>query len=124
VGANERRRILLVEDDADLRSALEMLLVDDGFEVFSAEHGGVALRVLERAHPDAVLLDLNMPVMDGETFAHQFRAQYGAEIPIVIYTATPKPRIAEQIGNARVLRKPVEIDDLLDALHSTSPTDS
>jgi CheY-like chemotaxis protein len=124
VGSNERRRILVVEDDADLRSALEMLLIDDGFEVVSAEHGGVALRVLERVQPDAILLDLNMPVMDGETFAHQLRAQYGAEIPIVIYTATPKPRIAERIGNALVLRKPVEIDDLLSALHSTTTANS
>jgi CheY-like chemotaxis protein len=120
VGSNERRRILVVEDDADLRSALEMLLMDDGFEVVSAEHGGVALRILERSRPDAILLDLNMPVMDGETFAHRFRDRYGSDVPIVIYTATPKPRIAERIGNARVLRKPVELDDLLSVLHSTT----
>jgi CheY-like chemotaxis protein len=124
VGANERRRILVVEDDADLRSALEMLLIDDGFEVISAEHGGVALRVLERAQPDAILLDLNMPVMDGETFAHQFRDRYGSDVPIVIYTATPKPRIAERIGNARVLRKPIELDDLLSILHNTTSVHS
>lgn len=124
VSANERRRILVVEDDADLRSALEMLLIDDGFEVVSAEHGGAALRLLERDQPDAILLDLNMPVMDGETFAHKYRDRYGDDVPIVIYTATPKPRIAEQIGNARMLRKPVELDDLLSVLHSTTAIDS
>lgn len=125
VGNNERQRILLVEDDPDLRTALELLLLDDGFDVLSAEHGGAALGLLERATPDAILLDLNMPVMDGEDFARQFRSKYGGEVPIVIYTATPKPRIVEQIGNARMLRKPVDLDDLLEVLHtSTTGADS
>jgi two-component system response regulator PrrA len=120
---NRRRRILIVDDDVEFRSAIETLLFDDGYEVVTAEHGAVALGVVERTPPDAILLDLNMPVMGGEDFAQQFRRRYGRRVPIVIYTATPKPRIAEQIGNARVLNKPVELEELLSVLQKTT-TDS
>ncbi|MGH2550792.1 MAG: response regulator [Thermomicrobiales bacterium] len=117
---NSRRCILIVDDDAEFRTALETLLFENGYEVVTAEHGGTALRLVERTSPDAILLDLNMPVMGGEDFARQFRSKYGQRVPIVIYTATPKPRIAEQIGNARVLNKPVELEELLSVLNKTT----
>ncbi len=117
---NERSRILIVEDDDDLRIALEMLLVDDGFDVESAEHGGIALKILEDIQPDAILLDLNMPVMDGETFAREYRSRHGRQVPILIYSATPPPRIADDIENTRILRKPLETDDLLTAIRDTA----
>jgi CheY-like chemotaxis protein len=119
---SRRRRILIVDDDADLRTALEIVLSEDGYEVATAEHGRAALHVVEHSPPDAILLDLNMPVMGGEDFAKQFRERYGKRVPIVIFTATPKPRIAEQIGNARVLNKPIELDDLLRVLHVATNT--
>jgi len=115
-----QRSVLIVEDDDDLRSALEMLLDDDGFEVASAEHGGVALRLLESIEPDVILLDLNMPVMDGETFARRYRSQYGASVPIVICTTSPPPSITERIGNVSLLRKPIELDNLLETVHHLS----
>ncbi|CAN5580667.1 N/A [soil metagenome] len=115
----KRHRVLVVDDDPEFRFAVAELLFEDGYEVVTAEHGGVALRLVERARPDAILLDLNMPVMGGEDFARQFRSKYGRHIPIVIFTATPKPRIDEQIGNALVLSKPVELEELLSVLEKT-----
>lgn len=115
--ARRKRRILVVEDDADLRATLEYVLLDDGFDVISAGDGRAALRVLEGVAPDAILLDLTMPVMDGATFARRFRSQHGGSTPIVIYTATPRPRIAEEIGNAEVLQKPAELDHLLNVIN-------
>jgi CheY-like chemotaxis protein len=120
MNASGQRSVLIVEDDDDLRSALEMLLDDDGFEVSSAEHGAVALRLLETIEPDVILLDLNMPVMDGETFARRYRSQYGPEVPIVICTTSPPPSIIERIGNASLLRKPIELDHLLETVHHLS----
>lgn len=123
VGKERVRRILVVEDDADLRAALELVLLDDGFDVISAGDGNAALRVLEGVAPDAILLDLTMPVMDGATFARRFRSQHGLDTPIVIYTATPKPRIAEEIGNVEVLQKPAELDHLLNVINRNIEAD-
>ena len=60
--------VLVVEDDQDLRDMLADVLTDEGFDVRTAAHGELALAMLEQWRPHVILLDLNMPVMDGWTF--------------------------------------------------------
>jgi len=82
------RRILLVDDDADTREQIEHYLSTTELEVQSVTNGREALNVLSGYHPDLVLLDLMMPVMDGMTFLDEIRADpeyFG--LPVVVLTA-------------------------------------
>ena len=112
----EGRRILIVEDDADLREALSDVLRDEGYEVTSAADGQEALDRLRReARPSLILLDLTMPVMSGWQFrAEQSRDPDLSEIPVVVLSAGE--HLAEQmiaIGIDEFVHKPIELDHLL-----------
>ncbi len=114
-----RGRLLLVEDDAELRQSLSDLLRDAGFDVEVAENGLVALTYLEDSPPPClVLLDLMMPVMNGWEFREaQSRNQKISEIPVVILTADGRAELkAESLGAAGYLRKPIEVERLLGML--------
>ena len=108
--------ILIVEDDAEVSFVFKLLLADEGFDVSVAPNGCVALELVDDHQPDLILLDLHMPIMDGETFAARFRNEYGADTPIIVITAVPPPALEERIENAIVLKKPVEIDLLLETI--------
>jgi len=81
-------RVLVVEDDEDTRTVMEEYLEEAGLEVSTAENGADALRLLGRDAPDAVVLDLMMPVMDGMTFLEKLRAQPEyTGLPVIVVTA-------------------------------------
>jgi CheY-like chemotaxis protein len=105
-------RVLVVDDDPDIRDLLVSVLKDDGFEAESARNGKDALDVLERWPADVVVLDLMMPVMDGWTFADRMRERW--RIPIVVLSAaTDLSRHAKRLEAADVVPKPFELDALL-----------
>jgi DNA-binding response OmpR family regulator len=81
-----RRRILLVDDDANLLVVLSEQLSDDGFEVATARDGQEALRRLEGGWPDLIIMDLTMPRVDGVTLGHQIKQR--ADLPIIVLSAT------------------------------------
>ncbi|MEP6802759.1 MAG: response regulator [Acidobacteriota bacterium] len=114
-----RRRLLLVEDDAELRQTLCDLLKDAGYDVECAENGRVALTFLENSAPPClVLLDLMMPVMNGWEFRDaQSRNEKISNIPFVILTADGRADMkAETLRAAGYLRKPIRVDRLLGIL--------
>jgi two-component system, chemotaxis family, chemotaxis protein CheY len=112
----QKNDILIVEDDAEVSFVFKLLLADEGFQVAVAPNGLVALELVDHHQPDLILLDLHMPIMDGETFAARFRDEYGVDTPIVVITAVPPPALEERIENAIVLKKPVELDHLLETI--------
>ncbi|MHB8093104.1 MAG: response regulator [Syntrophales bacterium] len=61
-----RKRILVVDDEAPIRRVLELKLKNGGYEVFLAEDGEAALRIIESEKPDAMVTDINMPRMNGK----------------------------------------------------------
>lgn len=79
------RRILLVDDDANLLVILAEQLSEDGYEVATARDGQEALRRLETGWPDLILLDLMMPKVDGLALARQIKAT--ADFPIIVLSA-------------------------------------
>ena len=115
-----KRRILVVEDEDDLRLLETMLLEQEGFDVRAAEHGQRALECVACWMPDLVLLDMKMPVMNGAEFARLFRARLnGHRPPIVVITAAASARrSAAEIGADGWLGKPFDPDDLLAKVRS------
>ncbi len=111
------RRILVVEDDADIREATIDILVDHGYEAVGAANGREALDRLSTGVdlPCLILLDLMMPVMDGRTFcAEQKRHPALAPIPVIVLSArTDSARQAAELGAAGCLDKPVSLEALL-----------
>ena len=105
-------RILVVDDDPDLREFLRLMLTSMGFEVTSAANGHEALDVIKGHNPDLILLDMKMPVMNGWEFCHALEGR-GARPPIVVLTAAPDPaaRAAEAQADGW-LGKPFEYADL------------
>jgi CheY-like chemotaxis protein len=104
--------LLVVEDDADVRTTLVESLRDEGYQVREAEHGQHALDLLAGEwRPQIILLDVMMPVMDGMTFLHMKQLdEQLVHIPVVVVSATAEPPIP---GALCVLRKPVEWEQLL-----------
>jgi len=86
-------RILIVEDDQDLRTILRMQLLSEGFEVSEACDGAEGYAAVQADCPDFVILDLMMPVMDGFGFLKRVRSsQTLVELPIMILTASEDER--------------------------------
>ena len=89
--------VLVVDDDLGLRETLRALLELEGYEVALAGDGLDALRALEGLSPDAILLDLMMPRMNGEEFVQELsRRGRQAEFPIIILSADPRARLRSQ----------------------------
>src|SRR5436190_2010961 len=84
------KRILMIEDDEDIRLPLKMLLAIEDYEIETAENGQVGINYLRDAEtlPDLILLDLVMPVMDGYAFSREKLADPRlAKIPVILMSA-------------------------------------
>ena len=113
VQMNKCKNILVVEDDEGIREALKLTLETGGYRVETAENGKVGIeRLASIETPCLILLDLMMPVMDGAAFVEAMKSdRMLAPIPIVIITAFAER--AESLSAYRFIRKPVDIDVLL-----------
>ena len=109
----DKRTVLIVDDDTASREALAHLLRTQGYRSSQAENGLQALEQLEAAisPPDLILLDLDMPVMNGREFLSRLAYLQCIARPIVIIITGQDPRGIP--GAAAVLRKPVSISQLL-----------
>ena len=103
-----RCTVLLVEDDRATRELFDYSLRLAGFTVLSAADGLAALHVLEQHHPDAVVLDLDLPHVSGIDVHHEIMAHADTRsVPVVVVTGT-EWKIPRDVF--RVLRKPVTSD--------------
>ncbi len=106
--------VLIVDDDDDIVEILTALLERDGYRCRGAPNGERALEISERERPALVLLDMQMPVMNGQMCARALRERYGPELPIIIMTAAAHPRVRyEHVDANDLLEKPFGIDRLL-----------
>ena len=117
-------RILLVEDDAAIREALDEVLADLGYEVVSAPDGRGGLQLAaQQAEPCPNLLDWRMPVLDGPEFLARLRElPRGKEFPVILSTADRAATDLAMGGDqvAAILSKPFDLDSLLAALRRAS----
>lgn len=107
------RPILLVDDDQAILDAERQVLVDHGFRVIQARDGREALRVIDTEPPAMIVLDVQMPGIDGPTFARELRTRL-RRVPLVILTAVADPkREADRCNAEAYLRKPFDADELV-----------
>jgi CheY-like chemotaxis protein len=116
--------VLVIEDEPALRDVLLDFLEDEGYDVDGAEHGQDGLSKAEARLPDAIVLDLMMPVMDGWAFLRSRSRVTNLEpVPVVVLSAVAQSAITEvkEIGARAVLSKPFELEALASVLrHFTS----
>jgi len=109
----DRKRILVADDDPDLLELLKMDLDFQGYEVIAAQNGKEALELATKEKVDLVLLDVMMPYIDGYHVASELSAKLGNQVPkIVIMTSRDTVRekgIAMMSGAVSVLQKPFEM---------------
>jgi DNA-binding response OmpR family regulator len=105
--------VLIVDDDFETLSAERELLVASGFRVVEARDGSEALRAVQEDPPAVVVLDVQMPGMDGPSFARALRMAL-RRVPLVILTGVADPRHEADRCNAEAyLRKPFDADELV-----------
>ena len=112
----EPPRVLVVEDDDDLRSLIGSALADAGYTAIEAADGASALAACEERDPDVVLLDLNMPLLSGEAFAEAYRRGTGRAKIIVVSGAVSGGEISARIQAAIFLSKPFDLARLMGAV--------
>jgi two-component system OmpR family response regulator len=103
-----RRRILVAEDDHDVRELIRTRLASAGYEVHTARNGAEALVRIAAVKPHGMVLDINMPELDGFGVLEALRAQ-GAAIPVLVLTArhaADDVRRAISLGAKDYLTKP------------------
>lgn len=113
--------ILVVEDVADIRDTIKDILTLEGYEVLTAANGREALeRLNEQQQPCLILLDLMMPVMDGWQFLEALETKHQhvlATIPIVVVSAAADVASVQQKYGCRIMKKPCNVNLLVDLAH-------
>src|SRR5262245_66441189 len=111
-----RKKVLLAEDYADIRHMTRVMLETFGFEVIEAADGFEAIEMARRTHPDVVLMDIAMPVLNGITAATMIHQLDGCRnVPIIAVTAYGRQYIEEasEYGFDAVIEKPIDMDELI-----------
>jgi DNA-binding response OmpR family regulator len=113
--------VLVAEDDPSVRMLIEFLLQDEGFEVILAEDGELALSMAMARGPDAILLDLMMPKLDGREVLARLRASEAtARIPVFVLTGMS--RVDEEWPGTHFVGKPFRPDDLVHSIREVIDT--
>jgi DNA-binding response OmpR family regulator len=118
-----RAKIMIVDDDADIRMALRLRLRANRFETVSASDGYSAMAMAQKERPDMVILDLGLPAGDGYVVMKQMQqSDTLSDIPIIVLTARD-PQTSEgrslEAGAIAFFQKPVDNDRLLDVIRAS-----
>jgi CheY-like chemotaxis protein len=120
----QARTVLVVEDDPSTLGLLTTVLTGEGYRVETASNGLEALRKARRQRPDAIVLDLMLPVVNGHQFLLAWRTGTGPTPPVLAISAYHAQPTAEELGAQAFLPKPFAIDALVstvDAMLGLAP---
>jgi|SRR5215475_7278774 len=115
----KKPRILIIEDDEYSREAIEHLLNAKGFETISAAGGVSGYRAARRYSPDVIVLDLNLPDIDGQQVLRKFRGNRAlGQVPIVVITGYGPNEIPAEVksGADFCITKPASFDGVIRAI--------
>jgi DNA-binding response OmpR family regulator len=115
--AEEKKNILVIEDETHVRTLVSRLLEKNGYGVRTAEDGLDGLRALETFRPDLIIADVMMPNLDGLTFTKALKNRRETKmIPVIFLTAKTDPLSMIEginVGAKFYITKPFQIDDVL-----------
>jgi DNA-binding response OmpR family regulator len=117
--AQERKRILLVDDDREIIDSLQIALEAAGYEVLVARDGNQGLALADRDNPDLVILDMMMPKRSGFLVLEKLRRTRPVPVRVIMITANEGSRhkaYAEMLGVDDYIRKPFAMDRLLESV--------
>jgi len=107
-------RVLVVDDEPDLRALYALNLQEAGHEVLTASNGAEGLGLLTREHPDVILVDLMMPVMDGYEFLQELRKMPEHQrTPTIVVSAVATGGYSRKLGATGFVAKPFDLDELV-----------
>jgi len=111
---NAKKTILVLDDDPSVRHMLQVLFEQDGYDVIAAGDVRSALAQCKVDLPDLMVVDLMLPIEDGEMFLREFHRRWRhAEVPVVLLSAsTARNEIARRLGVEATLPKPFFAEDL------------
>jgi len=113
VGQRFARPVLIVDDDEATRAAERAILTEDGFRVIEARDGEEAMRAMHSDPPSVVVLDIQMPGVDGPSFARELRMAL-KRVPLVVLTGVIDAKGEADRCNAEAyLRKPFDAPELV-----------
>lgn len=113
------KTILIVDDDLTFTQFLDDILTAAGYRTVVAKHGAAAFLELEISHPDLMLVDILMPIIDGITFCRLVRANPATRAtPLIVMSAKANLQQDIPVPIAGFLAKPFEIDALLRLVES------
>jgi DNA-binding response OmpR family regulator len=114
-----RGRLLVVDDDRGILAFIREALADEGYEVQTVSSGEDAMRAVHRKRPDLILLDINLPGVDGWDVLSRLRDAAGPQVPVVVMTAGYNAQEqALATGAQGYLGKPFDLDDLMNAVEA------
>jgi DNA-binding response OmpR family regulator len=118
-----KQKILIVDDDPNLRRGLGLRLRAHHYSTFYATDGFSALALIEKEHPDLVILDIGLPGADGFIVLERLQRQAAlARIPVIVLTALDSQyntRRSLKAGAVAFFQKPADHEELLEAIRST-----
>ncbi len=117
---SKRKRVLLVDDDAEIIEAMRYALEAKGYEILVARDGNQGLAMAEREDPDLVILDMMMPKRSGFLVLERLRRTRPVPMRVIMITANEGSRhkaYAEMLGVDDYIRKPFAMDRLMDSVH-------
>ena len=112
------KKILVVDDEPEVRKLMEHFLTEKGFEVRAAENGRLGLAALETFTPDLVLLDMHMPELDGAGTLRELARRWPS-LPVIMVTVNEDVETTSrllQLGAADYVPKPFDLDYLEQAI--------
>ncbi|MFN2442688.1 MAG: response regulator transcription factor [Thermoanaerobaculia bacterium] len=116
----DRKSVLVVDDDLPLRGMLSSALRRNGYQVFLAGDGGEAHRAMLLNRPHVILLDLMMPGVNGWDFLQKLRdSGHLGQVPVIVISAHLRedPQAVLEMGVAAILPKPFNLEELLEMVH-------
>jgi DNA-binding response OmpR family regulator len=121
----EKAKILIVDDDPDLRRALKIRLRANNYETVQASDGYSAISVAQKERPNLIILDLGLPAGDGYVVLERLqKSDMLSDIPVIVLTARDpqsNEQKALQAGAAAFFQKPADNNELLDVIRATLP---
>ena len=120
----EKKKILIVEDEATLQKALAEFLAEDGFEVLCASDGEQAVLLAKSKKPDLVLLDIILPKKDGYEVLTELKSEAGTKsIPVILLTNLESPedidRAFEKGASTYLVKSNYKLEDIAKKVKET-----